>query len=146
MQAAAGCVVGKLRDTWPLQEAVSSETAEVSLLQLNQPPEVIPKCLCLSGPACKHLGMKPESNSWLHFSGKNSVSLHRLMDANTEQWKKWQCYRAQFTCYRLSIILTQVLENCMRVLWGVSDRHGVPPRTLAVLVLKSSIKRPTWIG
>lgn len=125
MQAGAGCVVGKLRIAWPLQEAMSSETAEISLLQLHQSPEMIPKCLCLSGLACKHLGMKLESNSWFHFSGKNSVSLHRLVDVNTEQRKKSQGdsatgFNSLATGYPW--ILTQALENCTRVLWGVSNR------------------------
>lgn len=96
-----------------------------------------PKYLCLFGVACKHIGMKTESNSWLRLSWKKSESLHRLMDVNTEQWTKSQgdCavgLNSLATAY--AWIPTQVLVSWRRVVWGVSDsdRHGVPPRTLAV--------------
>lgn len=127
-----------------------SKTAEISLLQLHQSPEVTPKCLCLSGLACKHLGMKPESNSWLHLSGKNSVSLHRLMDVNTEQWKKSQGDSATelnslATAY--TWILTQVLANWMRVVWGVSNRWQAwcSTKDMAVLVLEHKETHLNWL-
>lgn len=113
------------RIAWPLQEAMSSKTAEISavlqkLWQLHQSPAVTPKYLCSSGVACKHLGKKPESNSWLHLSGKKYP--HRVMDVNTEWWMKSQGDSATglnsfATTY--TWILTQVMASWVRW-YGVS--------------------------
>lgn len=159
-----GCVVGELEDSL----ATAGGHEEKKGRKHHYCSYSSHQKWCQSG--CAFLDWFANSSEWSQnargdsiYQSKPLLSLHRLTDGNTEQWKshqpcvfgEWEWGINKVTASQGSICLLQVVpEFSLKSSWtqygwcGVSvtgDRHAVTPRTPAVLVPEVKLKEAHFI-